>query len=42
MEHDKVRIKLVQGEPIGYFTSMAEDLNLGLQRTNPASGQGGT
>ena len=26
----------------GYFTSVAEDLNSGLQRTNLASGQGGT
>ena len=24
------------------FTSVAEDLNLGRQRTNPASGQSGT
>ena len=30
---------LVGGKPIGYFTSLAEDLNLGLPRTNPASGQ---
>ena len=24
------------------FTSMVEDLNLGLQRINPVSGEGGT
>ena len=28
---------MVGGEPVGYFTSMAEDLNLGLPRTNPAT-----
>ena len=27
---------LVGGKQIGYFTSMAKDLNSGLQRTNPA------
>jgi len=26
---------------VGYFTSVAKDLNLGLPRTNPASRQGG-
>ena len=34
--------QLVGGEPVGYFTSVAEDLQSGLQRTNPASGQSGT
>ena len=34
--------QLLGGESIGYFTSVAEDLNPGLPRTNPASGQGGT
>ena len=29
-------------QPVGYFTSVAEDLNSGLPRTNPASGQSGT
>ena len=31
----------VEGETVVYFASMAEDLNSGLPRTNPASGQGG-
>ena len=34
--------QLVGGEPAGYFTSVAMDLNSGLPRTNPASAQGGT
>ena len=34
--------QLLGGESVGYFTSVAEDLNPGLARTNPASGQGGT
>ena len=35
--------QLVGGKPVGYFTSVAEDLQSGLQRTNPsASGQSGT
>ena len=33
--------QLVEGETVVYFASMAEDLNAGLPRTNPASGQGG-
>ena len=33
--------QLVEGETVVYFASMAEDLNSGLPRTNPASGQGG-
>ena len=37
-----VKTQLVGGEPVGYFTSVAEDLQSGLQRTNPASGQSGT
>ena len=32
----------VGGEPVGYFTSVAKDLNLGLEGTNSASSQGGT
>ena len=35
-----VKIKLVGGEPVGYFTRVAEDLNSGIPRKNPASGQG--
>ena len=30
-----------RGEPVGYFTIVAEDLNSGLPRKNPAGGQGG-
>ena len=37
-----VKPQLVGGEPVGNFTSVAKDLNSGLPRTNPASGQGGT
>ena len=33
---------LVGGIPVGYFTSMAKDLNSGPQRTNPAGGHGRT
>ena len=33
--------QLVEGETVVYFASMAEDLNSGLPRTNPASGQDG-
>ena len=33
--------QLVEGETVVYFASMAEDLNSGLPRKNPASGQGG-
>ena len=33
---------LIKGELVGYFTSVADDLNSGLSRKNPASGQGGT
>ena len=29
-------------DPVGFFTSVAEDLNLGLMKTNPASSQGVT
>ena len=29
------------GEPVAYFTNVAQDLNPGQQRTNPASSQGG-
>ena len=32
----------VGGKPLGYFTSVAEDLNSRLLRTNTASGQGGS
>ena len=34
--------QLLDVESVGYFTSVAEDLNPGLARTNPASGQSGT
>ena len=33
---------MAEGKPDGYlFTSVAEDLNFGLLKTNPASTQGG-
>ena len=37
-------IKIIDGgKPVGYLQgSMAEDLNSGLPRRNPASGKGGT
>ena len=38
---DKIS-QLEGGKPVGYFTSMAEDLNSWLPRTNPASREGGT
>ena len=38
---DKIS-QLEGGKPVGYFTSMAKDLNSWLPRTNPASRQGGT
>ena len=38
---DKIS-QLEGGKPVGYFTSVAEDLNSGLPRTNPASREGGT
>ena len=34
--------QLLGGESVGYFTSVAEDLNPGLARTNPANGKGRT
>ena len=34
--------QLLDVESVGYFTSVAEDLNPGLPRTNPARGKGGT
>ena len=34
-----LRAQLSGGRPVGYFTSVAEELNSGLQRTNPASGR---
>ena len=33
--------QLVEGETVVSFASMAEDLNSGLTRTNPASSEGG-
>ena len=33
--------QLVGGESVGYHTSVAKDLNSGLTRTNPTSGQDG-
>ena len=33
--------QLVGDESVGYHTSVAKDLNSGLTRTNPTSGQGG-
>ena len=38
---DKIS-QLEGGTPVGYFTSMAEDLNSWLPRTNQASREGGT
>ena len=41
MEHNMVcEFQLVRGEPVGYFTRVAKDFNLGLPRTNPASSLG--
>ena len=37
-----LRIPTGQRQTSWPFTSMVEDLNLGVPRTNPASGQGGT
>ena len=39
-----MQLKIIdEGKPVGYLQgSMAEDLNSGLPRTNPASGQSGT
>ena len=40
-----VKPQLVGGEPVGftmYFTIVIKDLNAGISRTNPASGQGWT
>ena len=40
-----VKPQLVGGEPVGftiYFTIVVKDLNSGISRTNPASGQGWT
>ena len=34
--------QLVGGEPVSYFTSVAEDLNSRLPKTNPATDQDGT
>ena len=34
--------ELVGGEPVGYCTSMAENLDLRLPKTNSANSQGGT
>ena len=44
MEHNifKNPTQLVGDKPVGSFTSVAEDLNWKLPKTNPASGQGGT
>ena len=39
--NSKLRIPTVVGEPVGYFTFVAEDFNLGQPRTNPVSSQGG-
>ena len=42
MNHNIVKNPIWEETMAGYFTSVAEDLNSGLQRTNLASGQGGT
>ena len=44
MEHNifKNPTKLVGDKPAGYFTSVVEDLNSKLLKTNPASGQSRT
>ena len=44
MEHNifKNPTQLVGGNHVGYFTSVVEDLNSKLPKTNPATGQSGT
>ena len=43
MEHNMVKnANWYWGKPVGYFTSVAEDLNSGQLRTNPDSSQSGT
>ena len=37
-----LKIPTGRRQPVGHFTSVAEDLNSGRPRTNPASGQSGT
>ena len=44
MEHNifKQPTHLVEYKPVGYFTSVVEDMNSKLPKTNPASGQSRT
>ena len=42
MNHNIVKNPIWEETMAGYFTNVTEDLNSGLQRTNLASGQGGT
>ena len=42
IKHNRVKIPTGQRQTSWLFTSMAQDLNSGLPRANPASGQGGT
>ena len=44
MEHNifKNPTQLAGDKPVGYFTSVVEDLNSKLPKTNPTSGQGRT
>ena len=42
LKHNRIKNPNWQGAASWLFTSVAEDLNLGRQRTNPASGQSGT
>ena len=41
-KHDRIKNPNWQEATSWLFTSVAEDLNLGRPRTNPASGQSGT
>ena len=42
LKHNRIKNPNWQGAASWLFTSVAEDLNLGRQRTNPASGQSRT
>ena len=42
MNHNIVKNPTWEEAKAGYFTSVAEDVNSGLPRTNLSSGQGGT
>ena len=40
--NDNLKTPTGRSQPVGYFTCVAEDLNSGRPRTNPASDQGET